>query len=288
MVAKPNAKHENLPVEVPKSSAVIVPDFMKDQAGQGTEDLSSADVEIPRIKLLQAISPELTEYEDVKQAEFFHTVAEVSVGDELTIVPLYIWQSYMLWNPRESGGGILARADDGVHWNPPNGEHTVKINKGTKTVTWKLAPTVAASRLDQWGSYDPDNANSQPAATRMYNIVAYLPDHPDLSPVVITLQRSGIKPARRFLGKLKITRAPSYGQRFVMSSTQDTNSNGDKFWNYKLTGAGFVTDQDEFESYKALYEQFKESGARIRDIEGLADEDVAVGSADVDVNNKDF
>lgn len=252
--------------------ASATPNFMAQYAGQGAEAISNADAEIPRIKLIQALSPELQEHEDLRQGEFWHTVSETSLGKSLRIVPLYMWQMYILWNPRESGGGIIARADDGVHWTPDSGEFTVKINKGAKSVSWKLAPTVASSGLDQWGSYDPDNKNSQPAATKMYSIVAYLPDFPELSPCIITLQRSSIKVARRFIGKLKITRAPSFGQIFQMASTQEQGDQG-SYWNYKLSGDGFVQDEAEFNLYKGLYEQFKASGVKIKDIDGVGDDD---------------
>lgn len=254
-------------------SVALAPSFMQGLAGQGMEGLNASDIEIPRIKLLQGISPELMEFPDAKQGHFFHNVAELDLGEKLNIVPLYIWKMFILWNPRESGGGILARAEDGVHWSPPNGEFDVKINKGTKSAKWKLAPTVAASQLDQWGTYDPSDLNSQPAATRMFNIVAYLPDHPDLSPVVITMQRSSIKVARRFAGKLQMTQAPSYGRKFIIGPVQDQNKAGDKFWNYAFTSDGFVESEEQFNFYKSLYEQFKASGVKIRDIDGLADDD---------------
>ena len=275
------------PVENPPVATSAVPSFMTQYVGQGTEDLSSNDVEVPRIKLLQSVSPELTELDDVKQGEFLHTVGEISLGKELRIVPLYIWQMFILWNPRDQGGGILARANDGVHWNPPNGNFNVKINKGTKEVVWRLAPTVAASKLDQWGTYDPTDQKSPPAATRMYCMVAYLPDHPGLSPVVITLQRSAIKVARRFLGKLKITRAPSYGMFFTMSSEQDRNPAGDNFWNYKFTGAGFVEDLTEFNAYRELYEQFKASGVNIKGLDEIGGED-DIPTTSQTIDHKDF
>ena len=273
-MAKPNTA-----VAVQSNNSLpAAPDFMKQYAGEGAENIANSEVEIPRIKLIQALSPELQEQDDLKQGEFWHTVAEQSLGKSLNIVPLYIAQVYILWNPREGGGGILARADDGVHWSPNSGEFSVKINKGTKTVTWKMAPTVAASRLAEWGTYDPDNDKSQPAATKMYNVVAFLPDFPELSPCVITLQRSAIKVARRFLGKLKITRAPSYGQVFTVSSTQEQGDQG-PYWNYKLSSNGFVTDENAFNHYRGLYEQFKETGVKIKDIEGAGDDDTGSTNA---------
>ena len=57
-------------------------------------------------------------------------------------------QRYILWRPRWEGGGILARADDGVHWSPANASFTVKPVKGVnKTAIWNTKRTVEESGL---------------------------------------------------------------------------------------------------------------------------------------------
>lgn len=265
-------------VEKPKASAIAqVPDFMKADAGKGTENLSSRDVEMPRISLMQGLSDEVNTYDGVKVGDFFHTIAEASLGNELTIVPIFISKRFMLWNPRHAGGGILARAEDGVHWQPPEGTFRVKAYKDRDTlVEWKLAPTVAASKLDQWGTYDPSDPKSQPAATECYVAVVALPDYPELSPVALLLQRTALGPAKKLIGKLKMTQAPSYGMRFTMSSFEDERPSG-KFKNYRFTAAGFVTDQAEYNAYKELNEHFVREGVKIKDIENAQDEGGANG-----------
>lgn len=273
-----------------KSTAVTTasPDFMKKYAGKGTEDIQMSDVEIPRIKLLQALSPEVTEMDNARAGLFFHSIAELPISDKIKIVPLYIFKSYILWRPRHDGGGILARSDDGVNWNV-KGEFTVKPLKDSKrTVTWSTEEgTVKGSGLDQWGSYDPENENSQPAATQMYNIVCYLPDHPELSPAVVTLQRSSVRVAKKFMSKLKLVQAPSFGTYFTMSSIKDQNQQGQDFFNYKFEAAGFVPNEAEFDCYKNLYETFSKKGVKIHDIDDLQEESPADDTV-VDDNNKKF
>lgn len=273
---------ENVPTlrEVPGVNALAeaTPDFMKGYAGQGSENVPTSAVEIPRIKLLQALSPEV-EQGDAKAGSFYHTLLEDSLGTALDIVPVYMDTRYILWRPQDDGGGILARADDGVHWNPPDASFNVMINKKTKKVTWKTKPTVDASGLAAWGSFDPEDPASQPAATMMYNIVCCLPSLPDIGPVVVTLQRSAVRAAKKLMGKIKLSRAPSYGMVFSMESMKDTNSNNQSFYNYKFTSKGFVANKDLFEEYRRTYEQFKELGLQVRDMEGLQDEAVADTSA---------
>lgn len=278
MATKPKAKKQEVAVSKGNQVAVAaaVPDFMKQYAGQGTEHLDQQDVEIPRLQLLQSLSPQVQDG-DHKAGHFYHTIAEEALGNELKIVPLFVTKRYLLWRPRHEGGGILARADDGKHWSPPNAEFKVKPYKdNSKQVTWKTKPTVQESGLANWGSTDVDDPNSQPAATAMLCVVAYLPDHPELSPCLITLQRGAITAAKKFMGKIKISGAPSFGQYFLMSGFKDNKGSGD-FYNYSFERQGLVEDEEEFNYYKSLYDGFAATGIKIRDEEALQDEEQSGG-----------
>lgn len=266
MAAKDNGK------EVAKVPTKQMPAFMRQDAGRGMRDIKASDYEMPRIKLLQGISEELTQFNGLKAGEFFHTLTEKSLGSSIPIVPLYVSKRYVLWNPRWDGGGILARADDAIHWKPDRGEFKVHTDKSKRNeVVWKLAPTVAASGLSEWGTADPSDPKSQPAATLCYVIVADLPEHQDISPVAIMLQRTAIIPARKFLGKLKISGAAIYGTRFIMSSFVENGDLGD-YNNYRFAMDGFVDDEEMYNHYKSISEGFERSGVNVRDLESAQED----------------
>lgn len=260
-------------------SSAKMPDWMAGKQDAGTENLGTKDMEVPRIKLMQALSPELSEHNDLKPGEFWHTLAEQSLGKSVLIVPVYVDKRYVLWKPREAGGGILARADDGVHWNPSNVTFDVPIDKGKKTVKWTTKGTVDESGLAEWGSYDPADPNSQPAATLVYTFIMALPDYPDLGFAQLNIQRGGVKVARSLIGKIKINKSPSYGRVFRMASTEDTNSANQEFFNFRFTAEGHVLNQDHFNAYESLYETFAKSGLNIKDIETIQDDDTASAPA---------
>ena len=262
-------------VTVKKTQEVgeALPDFMKDHIGLGTENISASSVETPRIKLIQKISPELETHNELKAGDFFHTILEASLGTEVRICPIWTDERYILWRPQESGGGILARADDGIHWSPAPAEFNVKLKSGTEVV-WRTLPTVAASGLDKWGSINPADPDSPPAATKMFNMVCTFPDNPDLPPAVVTLQRSSVTVGKKFMGKLKITRAPSFGLIFKMKGVPDKNKAGQSFLNYSFIGDGNVTDQTFYQSNFEYYKLFKAQGVQIRDEVSLQNEDV--------------
>jgi hypothetical protein len=244
-----------------------LPAFVQELAGLG----SVGDVKVPRLKLLQASSSELTEFNNARQGEFWHSLINESFGSTVRICPIYIDWRFILWRPREAGGGILARADDGKHWTPADTEFTVKLDNGHE-VKWRTARTVAASGLNKRGSYDPSDPNSPPAATRMYSIVCSFPDQKKLPPAVVTLQRAANKVATKLISDLKVLRAPSFGVIFEMASLKDKSRSGE-FYNYAFEMIGPVQDRAFYEENFAQFRFFMEQGLKVKDLERAQEDD---------------
>ncbi|HLX14088.1 MAG TPA: hypothetical protein VKS24_02640 [Bradyrhizobium sp.] len=241
-----------------------LPAFLQDHAG------SLGDVEVPRLKLLQASSPELSEFNNAKQGGFWHCLIDEPIGSTVRICPIYIDWRFILWRPQEAGGGILARADDGKHWMPADSEFTVKLKSGHQ-VKWRTARTVAASGLNKRGSYNPNDPNSPPAAARMYSIVCSFPDRQDLSPAVVTLQRKATKVATKLIGQLKVLRAPSFGVILEMASSKNKSRSGE-FYEYAFEVVGPVEDKAFYEDNFAQYRFFIEHGLKVKDLEGAQED----------------
>jgi len=255
-----------------------MPAFMQGKQGAGLEALDQGDYEVPRIQLIQAVSEQAQDGR-AKPGDFWHTVLEEVLGDTLTIVPIYTSKAYILWRPRPpvDAGGILARADDGVNWSPANVEFEVKIDKKGNTAKWRTAPTVKESGLDQWGTFDPTDPKSQPAATYIINQVVILPDHPNIGPAVLSFQRSSVKPAKKFLGKLRLNPAPSYGRIFEVSSIDESGDSGN-YKNFRIEARGHVQDEEDFKTYENWYNVFKKmGGVRVRDLDKLQDDENGSG-----------
>jgi hypothetical protein len=245
-----------------------LPGFARNYADLG--GLGVGDAEIPRLKLLQPKSPELTQFNNAKQGEFWHSLIKDRIGSVVLICPVYIDWRFILWRPQEAGGGILARADDGKHWTPADTEFTVKLKSGQE-VTWRTAPTVAASRLDKRGSYNPSDPKSPPAATRMYSIVCSFPDMQELPPAVVTLQRAATKAATSLIDKLKVLRAPSFGVIVEMAALKAKSPSGD-FYNHGFEVFGPVTDKPFYEKNFARYRFFMQQGLKVKDLEGAQED----------------
>ena len=246
-----------------------LPGFVRKYASQG--GLGLGDGEIPRLKLLQARSPELIKFDNAREGEFWHSLIDDRLGSTIRICPIYIDWRFVLWRPREAGGGILARADDGKHWAPADTEFTVKLASGHE-VKWRTARTVAASGLNKRGSYNPTDPKSPPAATRMYSIVCSFPDQRDLPLAVMTLQRAGARAAAKLIGKLKVLRAPSFGVIVEMTSVE-RKSPSDGVYDHSFEVFSPVQDKVFYEENFARYRYFMRNGLKVKDLEDAQDED---------------
>ena len=107
--------------------------FLEDYSGQGLENVSPEDIIIPRIKLLQALSPELDANKDnfikgAKVGEFVLTIPGISLGKEIELIPVQARTFWMEWEPGRGGlvgrhevGSIEVDKSDYAHWTTPAG-----------------------------------------------------------------------------------------------------------------------------------------------------------------------
>ncbi len=250
-----------------ESSELALPDWMKGEQNTGVMGIDQEDVALPRISLLQALSPQVSDGSG-RPGEYYHLLSEDNLGKSFRIIPVLVTKSYLLWRPRNAGGGLLARADDGVHWSPAEAEFTFELDG--KRITWRTAKTVKESRLDNWGSFDPSNPQSLPAATKLLNVLCYLPDFPHLSPSIMSLQRALLKPGRKFVGRLQMSQAPTYGMVFNVGSEKVVSPKGE-FMSPTFISDGFVQDKALFDRLKEMNEHFRTVGVKVAE-KGLDEE----------------
>lgn len=226
-----------------------LPAYLQGQTYQKEDNFDSSDVVIPRIKLLQGISPEITQFDNAKVGEFWHSGMDINLGPSVRFVIADRRKKYLLSAPLEDGQGVLARADDAKTWDK-TGKWQVKIKGVKQPVTWEITNLdVAASGLTKFGTSIPDDEDSQPAATMFYDYLVFLPDHLDLGPAIVSLARAAIKKAKKGLNdKIDLhatNRRPMQSLVFEASSVDESSDSGG-FKNWQFKQAGFNMDEDLF------------------------------------------
>lgn len=232
----------------------------------GKENIARDDMVVPRIALLQAVHPEVVNGQG-ESGHFFHTVGEEDLGDLLEqLVIIHHSKRYTLWNPRHEGGGVLVRASDGAHWDDDfDGEIAPYKDRPKYKVKYTVKKGDRVGRdtgLGKWGTQDPDNSDSPPAATLTHVLVCCLLDRLEMGPFVMLLQRSAEPVAKMLLSKINLDNAPIFGQVYRVSSKVVNNNSNQDFNQYVFAKAGHVQDVDVFNKLKELHGAFREEGVK--------------------------
>ena len=245
-------------VELKSTEMSEVPDYLKAARADGLEALGHDDYKIPRIKLLQPLNPEITTFQGKAiPGEFWHTGVNKSLGENFNMVVCQLNKRVILWAPREQGGGMLALSRNGSSWDMGgNQEFPVKIKNVKSPIIWKTGKSVENSGLLEWGTYNPDDETSGPAAQLAYEYLVYLPDYPELSPVVLGLFRTAIPNAKQFNTTLMLLRKPLQAVKircFAESKTSDDN----EWWVPQFETMGW-NSKETFDLCRDIFEKNKE------------------------------
>ena len=87
-------------------------DFFQANAGAGLDNVTASDMLVPRLTILQSLSPQLKKRDSayIEGAEV-GDICDVGTGQifkELLFLPVYYRKDYIEWAPRASGGGLVA------------------------------------------------------------------------------------------------------------------------------------------------------------------------------------
>jgi hypothetical protein len=251
------------------------PNYVAEVNGQ--DDLSALgrdDFKTPRIVLLQGLSPQLTLFPDTARAgQYWHTGLNVPLGEEFHFVIATVHKRVILWRPRnDSGGGILAYSKDGKRWDVGgNTEFTVKLKNRKQPVVWNTRNDVTGSGLTQFGSADPDNDSSGPAATIVYEYLVFIVHHPELSPAVFSASMTSLNNAKALnTSLLTLTKAGRPMQQVAVKAFVQSKTNDDGTWtvpNFKPAG---LVPQSVYEDVMAIKEKFNDYQVDYKDEQGAA------------------
>ena len=90
-----------------KPPAIMTPDLFSHDAGVGVDNLTTEDLAIPFLKILQKMSDELDDLEGAKAGDIFNTVTKtIQKGkDGVDVINCAYALQFIEWEPRSSGSG---------------------------------------------------------------------------------------------------------------------------------------------------------------------------------------
>lgn len=209
----------------PTTSALPTYDY---GVGAGFDGITAADLSIPYLSVLQAISPEVAgdpsqRIVGASAGRLLNTVTGVLYPEKegVVIQPVGIKHVYVEWKPRDQGGGLV-------------GMHEVSSE----------IVTTAIRNSTTFGKYKTPGGND---LTETYYLVALVHDTDNLeqqiaygggAPIMISVSSTKIKALKNLLSRLYtfMGRPPLFAHRIRVTSVMEKNTKG-TFYNFKFTAA---------------------------------------------------
>lgn len=87
------------------------PDWVNQDSARGSEEVTVNDIILPRIDVLQALSPQIKRtnpnyIEGAEQGMIFNTISGALYDSEIRFIPVVFKREYIVWQDRDLGGGF--------------------------------------------------------------------------------------------------------------------------------------------------------------------------------------
>lgn len=158
-------------------------------AGMIDDDMDQDDLSIPRLKLIQNMSPELNKKSpkynpEAKEGQF---VLGDEIFDDLVIVPIKYRRTYIEWKPNPSGKGA----------------GTFIADHGRDTDMSVRSKCIKNEKNQYFLQTNDERNGNELQDTMEYLCGIYDADTGSINPVIFSLVRSQLKYGKKFNGKLK-------------------------------------------------------------------------------------
>ena len=218
--ATPTESKPSKEVATKPNTAIATASLFEEDAGSGLENVTSDDITIPRLKILQAMSPEVNKkdgkyIEGAVAGDITNTVTKEVFREDVGcfVLPVSYRRMFLEWQPRETGGGLVTQ-----HFDPEILRQTKKDRDGRDVL---------------------DNGNYIQTSATHYCLVL---DGDSFQQVMIPMAGTQLKKSRTWnavMASLKVKKAdggvftpPTYSHKYKLTTVQESNDRGTLFgWN---------------------------------------------------------
>lgn len=215
-----------------------LPDYIK-QGNRGAENVGNDDLIIPRIEVIQALSParkksDSAYIEGADEGMLYNNVTRELYGTSVTVVPVYYTKQYLIWKDRKIGGGGS---------NGFRGAFNSK-SEADETVT----------ALGEEGLEVVDTAQ--------HFVLVKLGGGAGWQEAVVSMAKSKMKVSKRWNSLIRLTNTDSFARAYQLSSCTETNARNESYFNFSVSALGFVP-KDVYEKAEKLYHTIRGGAVKV-------------------------
>lgn len=198
------------------------PDWLK-KGSAGSEDVGVKDMILPRVDLLQALSPQIKKTDPsyipgAEQGVLYNTVTGELYGPSVNFVPVMFRKEFILWKKRAAGGGFFG-----------------------------AFPTEAEANAAHCAVADP----SVHEVVECHQHFIILLTDTGYRQAVFSMTKSKLKASRTLNTMVQMAEVDRFARAYRASAIEAKSDKGE-FWNIRILPIGYVS-QELYEKGKELY-----------------------------------
>lgn len=244
-MAKPKtevAKHESAPVAVYEGGEK--PDYIKDEQ-RGSENVGQEDIVIPRLEIVQALSPAVKDGDagfipEARPGMLMNSVSKQLYGKEVMVIPVIYIKQWLVWGKRK----------DKDNKPLPGGFHG-----GYNT------PEEAKARFDEEGG---DEANLEIIDTPQHLCLLINSDTGKTEEIMISMPKTKAKISRQWNSMVRMAGGDRFSRAYRVASALEKKTQGD-YYNFAIAQSGWPA-VGLYKQAEALYQQMVEGRAVTMDV----------------------
>lgn len=207
-------------------SELAKPDFLEG-TGVGNENVTYQDLEIPRLGIVQDLSPQRKKSDPAyivgaEEGMMFNTVTGELYKEPLMVLPVFYRKEWVVWVDRKAGGGFRGSFDNQVE-----AEAMLRSMDDPATVV-ETAQNFCLISSDKGSNW---------------------------SEAVLSMSKSGLGVARKWNSMIQLRKSDRFGQVYWVAPVQKTNPKG-SYYVFGINWAQWAT-KEWYEAGKASYESIK-------------------------------
>lgn len=217
--------------QVAKKEAQM-PAYINQDGNRGSENVSSEDMQLPRISVLQDLSPQTKknkgEYIEGAEPGFvFNNLTGELYTDGMLFIPVFFQKQYLVWKDRKSGGGLA-----GVFDNLQDAEREAATDE-----TYEVNPTPT------------------------HIVVILNEDGSVAGEATIPMPSSKLKVSRKFNSLVRMNGGDRFSRTYRLSAVEDESPSGE-YWNFRIDNEGWPTEE-AYRHAENLYMQIAEGDVKV-------------------------
>lgn len=211
-----------------------LPSFLTVGTARGTENVTQSDLIIPRLELVQSLSPcrkktDPSHIEGADEGMLYNNVTRELYGTEVNIVPVSYRKEFLIWKDRQKGGGFRGSF--------PTMEAAIQAKRDLE-----------------------DGSDCEIMDTAQYFCLLLKPGKAE--EIVVSMQRSKLKTSRKWNSLIRMHEVDSFARFYRLMAVQQTNANNQDYWGFDVQNGSFV-DEPTYRKAESLWSQVNEGQVKV-------------------------